>query len=154
MTSQLCLRVLTTVCSLVPSRQYSNIQFLSNLSTNLFLIVTTLRATVLVSNHPSLSKIIKKIVLLLLLAYLNFHDLLCLSQSAFPSPCHSTDTALLKIDKRILLVLDGGVVSVLTLLHLSSAFDTIDLHILIHTPQFLYRISRTVLSWFESLPYW
>ena len=80
---------------------------------------------------------------------MNFNDLLCLSQPAY-RPCHSTDTALLKITKHILLALDGDVMSVLTLLDVSSAFDTIDLHILFHTFQFLYGISYAVLLWLES----
>ena len=45
---------------------------------------------------------------------------------------------------------DGDDVSVLTLLELSSTFDTIDHNILLHRLQSLYGISGTVLSWFES----
>ena len=109
----------------------------------------TLRTTVQSETIHSCPKPLEKIVLLQLLACLNFHDLLCLSQSAY-RPCHSTDTALLTVTKRILLVLGGGVVSVLTLLDLSSAFDTVDRRILFQTLQFLYGISCTVLLWLES----
>ena len=45
----------------------------------------------------------------------------------------------------IRLALDGGDVSVFTLLDLSSAFDIIDHHILFHRLQFFYGISGTVL---------
>ena len=45
----------------------------------------------------------------------------------------------------ILLALDGGDVSVLTLLDLSSAFDTIDHHILFHRLQSVSGSSGTVL---------
>ena len=50
----------------------------------------------------------------------------------------------------ILLALGGGDVSALTLLDLSSDFDTIDHHIPFHSLQSLYDTSDTVLSWFES----
>ena len=102
-----------------------------------------------VHSCPKSSKKRKKKGLLQLLACLNSHDLLCFSHPAY-RPCHSTDTALLKITKHILLALDGGVVSVLTLLDVSSALDTVDRRILFHTLQFLYEISYTVLSWLES----
>ena len=71
-------------------------------------------------------------------------DLFCPSQSAYHSR-HSTETAPLKMTDGIRLALDGGDVSVSTLLHLSSAFDTIDHHILFHRLQSLYGISGTVL---------
>ena len=46
--------------------------------------------------------------------------------------------------------LDDGDVAVLTLLDLSSAFDTIDHYILLHRLQSLYGVSGTLLSWLES----
>ena len=39
--------------------------------------------------------------------------------------------------------------TLLSLLDLSSSFDTIDHYILVHRLQFLYGISGTVLSWLE-----
>ena len=72
-----------------------------------------------------LSKVIEKIVLCRLFAYLNSHDLLCPSQSAY-RPRHSTETALFKMTNDILLVSGGA--SVLNLLGLSSAFSTTDHH--------------------------
>ena len=51
---------------------------------------------------------------------------------------------LLKINN-ILLALNSGDVSVLTLLDLSSAFETSDRHILFYRPQSLYDISGTAL---------
>ena len=50
----------------------------------------------------------------------------------------------------ILLALDSGDVSVLTLLDLSSAFNIVDHCILFHKLQSLYVISGTGLSWFDS----
>ena len=80
---------------------------------------------------------------------MNSHDLLCPSQSAYRS-CNSTETSVLKITNDVLRALDDGHVTVLTLLDFSSAFNTIDHYILLHTLRSLYGISGTALSWFES----
>ena len=49
-------------------------------------------------------------------------------QSAYRS-LHSTETALLKVQNDVISALDEGSVVVLLMLDLSSAFDTIDHHI-------------------------
>ncbi|WP_419586369.1 RNA-directed DNA polymerase, partial [Thiolapillus sp.] len=102
-----------------------------------------------VSNLSFMSKVTEKVVLQQLLAYLTEHKLICPSQSAY-RPHHSTETALLKITNDILLALDSGNVSLLTLLDLSAAFDTIDHCILLDRLQHMYGISGTALSWFSS----
>ena len=70
-----------------------------------------------------MSKITEKVVLQQLLAYLTEHKLICPSQPTY-HPHHSTETALLKLTNDILLALDSGNVSLLTLLDLSAAFVT------------------------------
>ena len=50
----------------------------------------------------------------------------------------------------ILHVLDNGDVTVVTLLNLSAAFDTIDHNILCQRLEHLYGISGTPLNWFRS----
>ena len=92
-----------------------------------------------------MSKITEKVVLQQLLAYLTEHKLICPSESTY-RPHHSTETALLKIPNDILLALDSGKVSLLTLLDLSAAFDTIDHCILLDRLQHMYGISGTALS--------
>ena len=102
-----------------------------------------------VSNLPFLSKILEKVVLSQLFSYLNEHNLISPSQSAY-RPFHSTESALLKVSNDILNSLDSSEVSVLTLLDLSAAFDTIDHQILLSRLSSLYGFSGSVLNWFSS----
>ena len=83
-----------------------------------------------VSNLSFLSKIMEKIVLRQLIEYLQNNDLLPKHQSAYRQS-HSTETALLRVTNDILQMLDSGNLSILSLLDLSSAFDTIDHTILL-----------------------
>ena len=105
----------------------------------------------LVSNLSFLSKVKKKkkIVLSQLSAYLSSNNLFCSSQLAYPAG-HSTETALLKVTNDILRALDDRNISVLTLLDLSAAFDTIDRKDLLDRLENLYGISDTAVLWFES----
>ena len=101
-----------------------------------------------ISNLSFLSKATEKIVLSQLSAYLNANNLFPTSQPAY-RPGHSTKTALLNVMNDILHALDNGDVTVVTLLDLSAAFDTID-HILCQRLEHRYGISGTPLSWFRS----
>ena len=63
---------------------------------------------------------------------------------------HSTESALLNIHNDILLNMAKGSVTVLTLLDLSAAFDTIDHTILLNRLNVHYGISKLALGWFKS----
>ena len=94
----------------------------------------------------------EEIVLQQLLAYLNDQNLISPSQSAYRLN-HSTKTALLQVNSDILLVLDSGNVSVLTLLDLSAAFDVVHSSILLNRLQHAYGLSDTVALLVSLLPH-
>ena len=102
-----------------------------------------------ISNLYFLSKVTEKIVFSQLSAYLNANNLFPTFQSAY-RPGHSTETALLNMMNDIMHALDNGDVTVVTLLDLSTAFDTIDHNFLCQRLEHLYGISGTPLNWFRS----
>ncbi|KAI5102912.1 hypothetical protein C0J45_6493 [Silurus meridionalis] len=65
-------------------------------------------------------------------------------------PHHSTETALVKVVNDLLLASDQGFVSLLVLLDLSAAFDTIDHTILLARLENVVGIKGTALSWLRS----
>ena len=91
----------------------------------------------------------EKVILNQLFQYLNTHSLLSPNQSAY-RPSHSTETALIRVTNDILTALDKGDVTILTLLDLSAAFDTIDHTLLFDILEHTYGITDTALSWFKS----
>ena len=102
-----------------------------------------------VSNLCFIAKILEKLVLSQVSSYLNSHNLYNTCQSAY-RPGHSTETALLKVVNDLFLSLIKGNISVLALLDISSAFDTIDHPILIHRLHTDFGFTDTVLQWFSS----
>jgi len=102
-----------------------------------------------VSNLPFLSKLLEKIVLKQLNDHLSLHNLHHPYQSAYRAN-HSTETALVQIVNDLLLATDAGQISLLTLLDLSAAFDTIDHSILLSRLEHSFGIKGSALSWFSS----
>ena len=102
-----------------------------------------------VSNLPFLSKLLERIVLSQLLHHLKTNHLLEPFQSAYRKS-HSTETALLRVVNDLLQVSDKGKVSILSLLDLSAAFDTIDHDILFSRLSCTFGCAATVLDWFKS----
>ena len=102
-----------------------------------------------ISKLPLLSKILEKVVseqLSLFLDQGNIHETF---QSGFRK-LHSTETALLKVSSDIMMSADSGKCTVLVLLDLSSAFDTVDHQILLRRLRDEVGLSGSVLHWFSS----
>lgn len=102
-----------------------------------------------VSNLPFLSKVLEKVVLSQLLSHLQSNNLSNPFQSAYRTG-HSTETVLLRVVNDILTALDNDKLSVLLLLDLSAAFDTIDHDILLSRLHDVFGIRSTALLWFSS----
>ncbi|MDF4386599.1 reverse transcriptase family protein [Vibrio parahaemolyticus] len=102
-----------------------------------------------ISNLPFLSKILEKVVADQLCDFLHDNNLFEEFQSGFRVH-HSTETALVKITNDLLIASDKGLVSVLVLLDLSAAFDTIDHQILLQRLDHLIGLKGSALSWFKS----
>ena len=101
-----------------------------------------------ISNLPFLSKILEKVVLHKLLSHLQENNLSNPFQSAYRAGC-STETVLLRIVNDILSALDNDNISVLLLLDLSAAFDTLDHQILLSHLNSVLGIQSTALQWFH-----
>ncbi|CAJ1074417.1 uncharacterized protein LOC115370421 [Xyrichtys novacula] len=101
-----------------------------------------------ISNLPFIAKIMEKVVASQLHTHLTQNSLYDPFQSGF-RPRHSTETALLKITNDLLTASDSGSLSILILLDLSAAFDTISHPILLHRLSSI-GITHTPLRWFHS----
>ena len=102
-----------------------------------------------VSNLNFISKILERVVAAQLQTHLDEAGLMTAFQSAYRKH-NSMESALLNIHNDILLNMAKGSVTALTLLDLSSAFDTIDHTILLDRLNGYYGISELALSWFKS----
>ena len=96
-----------------------------------------------------MSKLIEKLVLDQLFRHLNQNNLWHTFQTAY-RPKHSIETALLRVLNDLLTASDSGSISILTLLDLSAAFDTIDHSILLTRLESTFCICDLALSLFRS----
>ena len=102
-----------------------------------------------VSNLSFISKLLERCVYERITGYLRENGLMPAKQSAY-RPGHSTETALLDVLSDACAAADAGQVTLLGLLDLSSAFDTIDHQILFERLQFTYGLSGNALRWMIS----
>jgi len=102
-----------------------------------------------VSNLQFLSKILEKVVLKRLSTHISDNDLQEMFQSAYRKD-HSTETAMLRVVNDLLRVIDEGNTTILSMLDLSAAFDTIDHNILLSRLYHNFGITGTALDWFKS----
>ena len=102
-----------------------------------------------VSNLPFLSKIIERVVLKQLNDHLKNNNLVIDNQSGYKKG-HSTETLLIKITNDLLIASDKNTASVLLLLDLSAAFDTVNIDKLLNILFAEIGISGKALLWFRS----
>ena len=101
------------------------------------------------SNLSFLSKVLEKVVVNQLNTHINSSNTSNQYQSAYRK-FHSTETTLLKIHSDILVPMDAGKVTALTLLDLSAAFDTLDHTILLSRLDDWFGVTEKALNWFKS----
>uniref|UniRef100_A0A803T068 Reverse transcriptase domain-containing protein n=1 Tax=Anolis carolinensis TaxID=28377 RepID=A0A803T068_ANOCA len=101
-----------------------------------------------ISNLPFLGKVLERVVASQLQGFLEDTDFLDQSQSGF-RPGYSTETALVVLVDDLRRELDRGSVTLLVLLDISAAFDTIDHGILLGRLSGM-GLGGTVLQWLQS----
>ena len=102
-----------------------------------------------ISNLSFASKLTEKAVFAQIHKHLTTNKLYPKAQSAYRE-FHSTETALLRVKNDILLNMNQQRVTLLVLLDLSAAFDTVDHTILLNRLSRDFGITGHVYSWFES----
>ena len=100
-------------------------------------------------NLQFLSKVIEKCVLSQLNNHMSINNLHCDEQFAYRKN-HSTETMVLQIVNDVLVGFEKDNCTILVLLDMSAAFDTVDIHKLLKILEFQIGLKGTVLKWFES----
>ena len=101
-----------------------------------------------VSQLSTLSKLLEKVVAEQTISFIHYYKKLNPLQSAYQNH-KSTETALTKVTNDILLSLDKKHITILTLIDLSSAFDTLN-HLLTISRLYQLGIRGKALKWFIS----
>jgi len=105
-----------------------------------------------ISNLPYISKVIERVVARRFSSHLSHHSLLPARQSAYREyrPFYSTETAVLSVHNDVVRSIDNGQVSLLMLLDLSAAFDTVDHQILLSVLSDRFAVANNALACFTS----
>ena len=113
--------------------------------------VNTLQNYRPISNLSFVSKLLERLVTTQLQSHVDTHLLLPPNQSAYRRG-HSTETALLRVFSDLISALDchADNQSVLAVLDMTAAFDTVDHSILLQRLERSYGISGNALQWFTS----
>ena len=102
-----------------------------------------------ISNLTFLSKLLERLVVQQLTGYLDRAGLMPVNQSAYRQ-YHSTETALLKVVSDVAEAMDVGKLTLMGMLDISAAFDTVDHVILRNRLATSYGLAGTVLDWITS----
>ena len=102
-----------------------------------------------VSNLPFIAKIMEKVVSTRIDEYLSLNNLHDIDQTAYKK-FNSTETALTAIQNDILINMDQGKATVLVMLDMSAAYDTVDHGIFLQRLSRYFGFSGAVLKWFTS----
>ena len=96
-----------------------------------------------------ISKLVETVVAKQLQHYLNYNNLFPVFQSVYRQN-HSTETTLPKVMNDIFLNMNNQCVTLLILLNLSAAFDTVNLDTMLHRLEYSFGIQGNALSWIAS----
>ena len=102
-----------------------------------------------VSNLPYVSKLSERAAADQLMDHMTINELHSVFQSAYKKH-HSTESALLKVKNDILMNMNAQKVTLLVLLDLSAAFDTVQHDILLERLRSKFGVDGGALSWFAS----
>ena len=102
-----------------------------------------------IANLTLISKVIERLISRQINDHLKRQDLMPVLQSAY-RPGHSTKGCILKVVSDILDTADSGQVSLIGLLDLSAAFDTVDHDILLRRMELSFGITGAALNWIRS----
>ena len=102
-----------------------------------------------ISNLSFISKTLERLAANRFMVHAERHKLLSNRQSAY-RPNHSTETAVVAVHYNIVRGIDNHNVSILVLLDLSAAFDTVDHEILLKVLKTRFGVAEVALHWFQS----
>ena len=102
-----------------------------------------------VSNLQFIGKLVEKVVLRRLNDHMKLNNLNVPEQSAYKKD-HSTETLLVRVTNDILISSDSKSATVVLLLDLSAAFDTVDHKLLLNILETEIGLKGIVLKWFRS----